>query len=87
MADSVPPPGAARPPGNAKADNVGSAYMQPDGTLEMRLRTETHDGTIGEAYLLIPPADPRYQSMVKHLSGIKPGEGRTIPPFPAPEQA
>jgi hypothetical protein len=76
-----------RPPGKPQADNVGSAYMQPDGTLEMSLRTETQDGTIGEAFLVIPKDDPRYADMVKHLGGIGPGEGRTIPPFPAPEES
>jgi hypothetical protein len=72
-----------QPPEKKPADDVGSAYMEADGTLEMRLRTETDDGTIGEAYLVIAPADPRYAAMVKHLDGIKPGEGRPIKPFPA----
>jgi len=84
MADPLPP-GADRPPARSQPENVGSAYMQPDGTLEMSLRTETNDGTIGEAFLVIPKGDPRYPGMVAHLGGIKPGEGRTIPPFPAPE--
>jgi hypothetical protein len=77
------PPGDFHPPAKKAVDNVGSAYMETDGTLEMRLRTETDDGSIGEAYLVIAPADPRYKAMVKHLDGIKPGEGRTIKPFPA----
>ena len=77
-------PDEFQPPAK-KVDNVGSAYMEEDGTLEMRLRTETNDGTIGEALLVIPPGDPRYASMVKHLDGIKPGEGRSIKPFPAEE--
>ena len=59
--------------------------MQEDGTLELSLRTETEDGMIGEAFLVIPPNDPRYSSMVAHLGGIKPGEGCAIPPFPAAE--
>lgn len=84
MADPTSPD-AFRPPAKKPAENVGSAYMETDGTLEMRLRTETDDGTIGEAYLVIPPGDPRYASMVKHLDNIKPGEGRTIKPFPAAE--
>ena len=87
MADSPTPPGADRPPAKPELENVGSAYMQPDGTLEMSLRTETDDGTIGEAFLVIPPGDPRYPSMVSHLGGIQPGEGRAIPPFPPPEPA
>ena len=83
MADPVPPPGAERPPAKPEPQNVGSAYMQPDGTLEMSLRAETDDGTIGEAFLVIPMNDPRYEGMVKHLGGLKPGEGCAIPPFPA----
>ena len=76
-------PPARRP--RPQAANVGSAYMQPDGTLEMSLRTETQDGTIGEAFLVIPQGRSALRDMVKHLGGIKPGEGKPIPPFPAPE--
>ena len=47
------------PPAKPQPDQVGSAYMQPNGTLEMSLRTETQDGTIGEAFLVIPKGDPR----------------------------
>ena len=79
MANPDVPPGALPPP------DVGSAYMQPDGTLELRLRAETEDGTIGEALLVIAPGDPRHASMVAHLGGIQPGQGCAIPPFPAPE--
>jgi hypothetical protein len=85
MADPTSPQNADRPPARPEPENVGSAYMQPDGTLEMSLRTETQDGTIGEALLVVGKDDPRYAGMVKHLGGIRPGEGRAIPPFPAPE--
>jgi hypothetical protein len=57
--------------------------MDEDGVLEMSLRTESADGMIGEALLVIRPDDPRYAQMVKHLGGLKPGEGCAIPPFPA----
>jgi hypothetical protein len=63
MADPDSPPGAERPPAKPEQQNVGSAYMQPDGTLEMSLRTETDDSTIGGAFLIIPPDDPRYPSI------------------------
>lgn len=87
MANPTGPSNVDRPPARPQPENVGSAYMQPDGTLEMSLRTETEDGTIGEALLVIPKGDPRYADMVKHLGGIGPGEGRTIPPFPAADDA
>lgn len=83
---SALPPGADRPPAKPVPNNVGSAFMQDDGTLEMSLRTETEDGTIGEALLVIARDDRRYERMVAHLGGIKPGEGKPIPPFPAPEE-
>jgi hypothetical protein len=79
MADT--PPNFA-PPARPQPVDVGSAYMEADGTIEMRLRTETDDGTVGEALLVIPPNDPRHAEMVKHLDGIRPGEGRAIKPFP-----
>jgi hypothetical protein len=84
MADPDATPGAERPPAKPEQQNVGSAYTQPDGTLEMSLRTETDDGTNGEAFLIIPPDDPRYPSMVAHLGDLQPGQGRAIPPFPPP---
>jgi len=77
----TPPPNFAPPARKTPAD-VGSAYMEADGTIDMRLRTETDDGTVGEALLVIEPSDPRHAAMVKHLDGIKPGEGRSIKPFP-----
>ena len=83
MADPTPSDAADRPPERAQPDQVGSAYMQPDGTLEMSLRTETRDGTIGESLLVVAKGDPRYANMVKHLGGIQPGEGKPIPPFPS----
>ena len=78
MADPDATPGAERPPAKPEQQNVGSAYTQPDGTLEMSLRTETDDGTNGEAFLIIPPDDPRYPSMVAHLGDLQPGQGRAI---------
>lgn len=86
VADTPSPSNADRPPAKPQPDNVGSAYMQDDGTLEMSLRTETDDGMIGEAFLVIPPSDARYADMVAHLGGIKPGEGRPIPPFAPPAE-
>lgn len=83
MADTPTPPDADRPPEQPAPKDVGSAYMDEDGVLEMSLRTESADGMIGEALLVIRPDDPRYAQMVQHLGGLKPGEGCAIPPFPA----
>ena len=77
------PPNTPQAPQAPEPTTIGSAYMRDDGTLEMSLRAVAADGTIGEARMIVAPKDARYADMVKHLSGIKPGEGRPIPPFPS----
>ena len=56
-----------------------------DGTLRLMFRTETPSGMIGEAVKIVRPDDKDYAMFVRHLGGIRPGEGATIPPFPAPD--
>ena len=73
------------PPGAQTPTSVGNAFMKPDGTLEMTFRTVARSGAIGEAFKVLAPGDEQYASMVAHLGGIQPGEGRAIPPFPAPK--
>ena len=34
--------------------------------------------------MIVPPKDERYPAMKAHLAGMKPGEKRSIPPFPEP---
>jgi hypothetical protein len=76
-------PDTPQAPQEPEPKTIGSAYMQDDGTLEMSLRAVAADGTIGEAMMVVAPQDTRYADMVKHLGGIKPGEGKAIPPFPS----
>jgi hypothetical protein len=71
--------------GDREPPSVGTARMDKDGTLKLYLRTETAEGMVGEMLMVVPRDDKRYPDMVRHLSGIQPGEAREIPPFPAPE--
>ena len=80
---TTPQPDTPEIPQEPEPTTIGSAYMQDDGTLEMSLRAVAADGTIGEAMMVVPPKDGRYADMVKHLGGIKPGQGKPIPPFPS----
>ncbi len=64
------------------AKEIGTATLQADGTLELALRAVAPDGTFGEALLRVPPTDDRYEGMIEHLGGIKPGESKPVPPFP-----
>lgn len=84
---TTPPPRDSLPPDpdDATPASVGMAEMKDDGTLYLHLRTETGDGTVGEALMIVPKDDKRYRDMLDHLSGMKPGETRPIPPFPEPK--
>lgn len=62
-------------------DSVGVASMQADGTLLLRLRSEEPQG-IAEALQIVKPEDPQYSFYVEHLGNIRPGESKSIPPFP-----
>lgn len=83
--DTPMPPGLSLDDLDEPPESVGSASMLADGTLELRFRTETADGAIGEALTIVRPGEPHYASIVKHLGGIQPGQGKPIPPFPPPE--
>jgi hypothetical protein len=57
--------------------------MDADGTLRLMFRSEEPSG-IAEALRVVPPGSPDYAKFLKHLGGLKPGESKPIPPFPAP---
>jgi hypothetical protein len=57
--------------------------MLPDGTLELDLR-----GPGGaEARIVYPPSHPKYKATLEHLGGMKPGETKSVPPWPDPWDA
>ena len=62
--------------------SIGSAQMKPDGTIILQLRAEDGSGRRGDAVLTYPVAHPRYQFILDHLGGIKPGEDKEVPPWP-----
>lgn len=84
-ADIPTPPGLSLDDLDEPPASVGSAKMEADGTLKLFFRTETEDGTIGEALTVVKPGEKHYDSIVAHLGGIGPGQGKSIPPFPPPE--
>jgi hypothetical protein len=83
--DIPTPPGLSLDDLDDPPESVGSAQMEPDGTLKLFFRTETKDGMVGEALTVVKPGDKHYDSIRAHLGGIKPGQGVPIPPFPPPE--
>jgi hypothetical protein len=65
-----------------KLQSIGQATMKEDGTIILRLRAETDDGALGEALFTYSPTDEDYNSILKHLGGLEPGESKPVPPWP-----
>jgi hypothetical protein len=60
-------------------DTIGSATMEPDGTIVQWLRADDENGTIGHAVIRRSPGEPRYDDLLEHLGGMKPGETKPVP--------
>lgn len=65
--------------------SIGSAMMLTNGTIVLHLRGET-DGKIAETQFDISPTDSRYKDIVKHVGGLRPGEEKSVPPWPAQDE-
>ena len=61
---------------------IGTAMMKPDGTIVLQLRATNGAGSVGDARLEYPPGHPQYQGVFRHLGGLKPGEEKSVPPWP-----
>ncbi|MBZ5516641.1 MAG: WG repeat-containing protein [Acidobacteriia bacterium] len=64
------------------SDSIGSASMEADGTIVLRLRAEGPGGMVGDGLLRYPPDHPRYQEVLRHLGGLRKGETKPVPPWP-----
>jgi hypothetical protein len=83
--ESSEPKAAALPkerePEMAPSDTIGTATMQPDGTIVLDLRAEG-PGVQGDARLVYPKGHQQYDEVLKHLGGLTPGESKPVPPWP-----
>ena len=75
---------APPPPAKPAPASIGSALMLPDGSIRMLLRAEGLNGAIGDALIVIRRTDPNYRETLRHLSGLKVGEEKPVPPWPDP---
>jgi hypothetical protein len=62
--------------------SIGMATMNADRTIALRLRAETADGAEGDGYFTYSPADTEYESVLRHIGGLEPGESKPVPPWP-----
>lgn len=60
---------------------IGTARMEPDGTIVLDLIART-GGATGHARIAYPPGHPDYAMMLRHLGGLRPGEVKPVAPFP-----
>ena len=63
-------------------DTIGVATMDADRNIALRLRAETDDGAVGEGYFTYAPTDKDYESVLRHIGGLEPGESKPVPPWP-----
>jgi len=62
--------------------SIGMATMDENRTIALRLRAETEDGAEGEGYFTYAPTDEGYESVLRHIGGLEPGESKPVPPWP-----
>jgi hypothetical protein len=76
----LPPDAPVEPP---LPESIGVAHMRDDGTIEMHLRAEAADGSVGEAMFIYAPDDLRYDSILAHVGPMSPGDQVAVKPFSA----
>src|SRR5258706_12497921 len=63
------------------APSVGVATMLENGTILIGIRGPAPDGPL-QAVLMVEPGDTNYQQIIDHIGGLRPGETKSIPPWP-----
>lgn len=69
------PAEAQSPP---KVQFIGMASMSDDGTVTLRL-TMTSDGKPADAVIIYKVGDPRYEEILRHIGGLRPGQIKPVP--------
>jgi len=64
-----------------KPHYIGKASMSADGTITLDLFM-TGDGKPLDGHFTYKTDDRDYQTIIRHVGGIKPGETKPVPPFP-----
>lgn len=67
---------------NEMPKSIGIASMDADGTVVLQLRAEGPGGAVGDALVRYPKSHAKYESVLEHLGGLRPGEKKPVPPWP-----
>ena len=78
-AETVPPASGENP---TAQKSIGVARMLDDGTILVGVAAG--GGDRAQAVLQLMPGDTPYQPLLDHIGGLKPGETKSIPPWPEP---
>lgn len=65
-------------------ESIGTATLQPDGTLILRLRASGQGGALGDGTLRYPPGHADRDMLIRHVGGLRPGETKPFPPLASP---
>jgi len=64
----------------AAAKSIGVVRMLADRTIMVGVGS----GDRAQAVLMLRPGDTQYQPLIDHVGGLKPGDTKSIPPWPDP---
>ena len=62
--------------------SIGSARMDEHGIITLFLIAEVPGLGIAHGSLVYKPSDPRYNEILSHLGGLRPGEHKPVRPWP-----
>ena len=81
---TAPAPSDMSSDGGARARraSIGVATMKDDGTIVLDLVAVNGAGVTGDARLVYSPGHSRYREVLEHVSGLRPGEHKPVPPWP-----
>ena len=63
---------------------VGTARMAENGTITIDIASRERSGPIAHGHFIYLPTDPQYGAIMEHVGSLRPGEAKSIPPWPKP---
>ena len=61
---------------------IGICWIEEDGTIVVDLRRTADGINISMPPRRYPPTDPRYDAVLKHVGPLRPGEVKSVMPWP-----
>ncbi len=68
---------------NESMESIGSASMDADRMITVMLRAEDGKGMVGDTAFFMNPGHNDYKKTILHVGGLKPGQSKPYPAWPA----